>query len=422
VGFLEAELTRRNFLKVAALGSGALVLSSCVGDGRTAEPTRNPVKTFRAGVDTSQSTSIPIPDTPTPQPTETPVSTERVTEHAVLHLGYWDIAVSSWSEIKGEALRNYFDGFDYKKNKLVSVQLRARNVSDKYVDSNQLSMGSELFTAGIVLGKDGSTSGGPFQQYMQVGGGLFSEPYLKRTDGSVTYYSGAGTNNVMTPPGFGFPLGYETVVPVDAEDYGFVVVPMQGGLPNPNNAYRKGNYDFSDPSTAVRRGEVAGDFPLIDPSVKILPNSAPLNSPDALKQYNNYDASIQFMGVLQKADGMGGQEEDLWFRLNNRYSGLIWTKDFAEALVYLKDGTVLMNKNVQDKTFSAYSTGDFTLKITGDAPPETNQDYARSYGLVDVRGGIAVLTFGFMGFPTTAAWRMVEGTNLPSDQGWGIRG
>lgn len=405
MGILERKLSRRNFIVGTSLCAAGLVAGACMGTEKAVVSTPDTVKTFPAGIDTPdiKPTQTPIP---TVQPTETSVGAERITERAILNLGYWDLAVVGWSEVKGEALRNYNNAIDIKRDKLVAVQLRARNTSDKYVDSNQLALSSRYFNGGVVFGQDGSTAGGFFQQYMQIGGGLFKEPYLKRNDGSVTYYGGAGNNNVMTPPGFGFPLGYEAVVPVDAEDYGFVVLPRQGGLPNPNNAYKKGDYDFSDPLTAVKRGEVAGDFPLIDPSVVILPNTASLDSPDSLKRYNNYDASIQFMGVLERPSN-GGNEEDLWFRLNNRYNGLIWTRDFAEALVYLKDGTVLMSPNVEDKTFAPYSRGDFMAKIAGDMPPGTSADYAKSYGLADVRGGVAVLTFKFMGWPTTAAWRMV---------------
>lgn len=234
------------------------------------------------GIPSGFDVTLTVPTIVTPEASPTP---EVVSSNeGILDLGDWQLATVGWEELdsieENQGLIGFANPADKEKLKFVAVRTVLRNKSDHILDTSAF---TEIFgdfqfrltdKNGMIM-----TSGQPFPAPF-YGDGINLEPYFIGADGKPSYLEAANKGPFKVAPGFGIPIGLLFMVPKVVNDYGLAIEPIKQGLANPNHVQiRTSEYESAtsaDPSTIIRRGEVANDVSTVAPDVKISPFTIPL--------------------------------------------------------------------------------------------------------------------------------------------------
>lgn len=278
---------------------------------------------------TATEPSAPLPNTveiksPTP---------EVINLHeGILDLGDWQLATVGWEELdsieENMGLIGFANPADEEKFKFVAVRTVLRNKSDHILDTSEFTAISGNFQFRLT-DNNGKimTFGQPFVA-PSYGDGVNLEPYFIGADGKPSYLEVANKGPFKVAPGFGIPIGLLFIVPKAVDNYGLAIEPIKQGLANPNNVQiRTSEYESAtsaDPSTIIRRGEVANDVSTVAPDVKISPFTTPLvYHHKSLYQANWSDQppeSFEFLLIglsLPESEADGSMRQKLRFTATN---------------------------------------------------------------------------------------------------------
>lgn len=374
--FFNRQISRRDFLGGGgALAAGALGALAC-GTGKTeTRPTPSDFQTPQGGV---------LPEAVTPVATKALEKPHVIETDKTLNLGNWEITVSDWEEpnlapnIERSA---YVDPDQYRT---VAARILARNIGEKPIDSRILGFGSNYYSFDLV-DNQGQIVGFPISyEFFDYGSGILKKPYLVRPDGSLGWldFKTVFSKKVLIPPGFGMPIGLVADLDKRHQDYGLVVSPKQGGLPNPNKASISGLRGSADFESSIKKGEVNSNFSLISKDVVIHEPGEPvyLQNPNGGK--------LMVMAVGAKPGEAGAPIVDL--AMNNETSISAITTGVLDVFMYLADGRVILLEGGQEGQVRKGTTTVFRKFLTVDPQYVERVDASGSLIVVSAFGQTGV--------------------------------
>lgn len=312
-------------------------------------------------------------------PTPAPEAKNSDSKEAVIDMGNFDLAITGWEEFK---LAPY-ETSTHISLKHVVVRAIMRNKSDQFQDLSEL--GPQAGGAYNVQFAD--FSGNNFISGQEVVvpieyKGVFDEPYEQSVDGTMRNLRELSPRpnlkpSTLMPPGFGLPVFFVGEMPVDTNDYGVHMYYLPIGAPNVEKI--------------VKKGQVAKDFSLIAPDVKIY------NADDSLVgKFAEPSYEIKLVGSSKASFAPQEKPQNvLLLGVKNNSNSELHPLSYSIGRVYLKDGRVVSLGNSQKGVLphqeSVYGLVVGTENPNADFPNYSSQILEKSFN-IDLEGAVLLLS------------------------------